>query len=94
MRYIIVNPDGPWIQGDLHARSAEEAAASLEAKLSEPTGNDAWLVFEAPAGFPLATSGYSSVDPVALSLLSESYHEEVRNGLVPDQPDLFQGPGM
>lgn len=94
MRYIIVNPDGPWIQGDLHARSAEEASARLEAKLSMPTTNDVWLIFEVPAGFPAASSGYSSQDPVALSLLSESYHLEVRNGFVPDQPDLFQGPGM
>jgi hypothetical protein len=94
MRYIVVNPDGPWIQGDLHALSAEQAAASLETKLSTPTANDSWLVFEAPAGFPSAASGYSSCDPQALAILSESYHQEIRNGLVPDQPDLFQGPGM
>jgi hypothetical protein len=66
----------------------------LEAKLSVPTSNAVWLVFEAPAGYPAAASGYSSQDTHALALLAESYHSEVRNGLVPDQPDLFVGPGM
>lgn len=94
MRYIVVNPDGPFIQGDLYARDAAGAAAALESKLSEPTTNDVWLVFEAPAGFPAASTRYSSQDPKALAVLAESLHVEVRNGLVPDQPDLFQGPGM
>lgn len=89
MRYIVVNPDGPWIQGDLHAQSAEAAASALESKLSMPTNNDVWLVFEAPAGYPAAASRYTSQDPHALALLSESFHQEVRNGLAPDQPDLF-----
>ena len=92
MRYIIVNPDGPWIQGDLPAISPEAAVASLEAKLSAATANDVWLVFEAPEGFPSSLKGYSSTDAGALALLEQCYHAEVRNGLAPEQPDLFGGP--
>lgn len=92
MRYLIVNPNGPWIQGDLHAKDQESAAASLESKLSEATSNDVWLVFEAPQGFPSAISGYSGVDPSILALLEGAWNVEVRNGLLPDQPDLFAAP--
>lgn len=92
MRYLVVNPNGPWIQGDLHARDHESAAASLEQKLTEPTSNDVWLVFQAPQGFPSAVSGYSGVDPQILALLEDAWHMEVRNSLLPEQPDLFAGP--
>ncbi|MEJ1939093.1 hypothetical protein WDZ92_53520 [Nostoc sp. NIES-2111] len=92
MRFPIVNPDGPWIQGDIHAPDHAAAAASLEKKLAEPTSNDVWLVFEAPMDFPSAISGYRGTDPAILARLEDALHMEVRNGLLPEQPDLFSGP--
>jgi hypothetical protein len=92
MRFLIVNPDGPWIQGDIHALDYLAAAASLEKKLTEPTSNDVWLVFEAPRDFPAAMSGYRGTDPAILARLEDALHMEVRNGLLPEQPDLFSGP--
>ncbi|MGY3582211.1 hypothetical protein ACVIGB_000864 [Bradyrhizobium sp. USDA 4341] len=94
MRFLVVNPNGPWIQGDIHAHDHAAAAASLEQKLSEPTSNDVWLVFEAPQDFPSAMSGYRGTDPAILARLETAWHIEIRNSLLPEQPDLFAAPGL
>lgn len=89
MRYIVVNPDGPWVQGDLHAADPVAAACATEERLSSPPENDLWWVFEAPADFPPGREPYGNNHPAVMRMIGQDPRWEVVNGLRPEQGELF-----
>lgn len=83
-RYIVVNVDLDWIQGDLVAVGAREAVAKLEGFLAAPTTNAEWRVHEAPAGFPGQDVPYAGNDPALHAILADARSVVVPNGRCPE----------
>lgn len=68
-RYIVINPEAQWIQGDVVAASAQDAVAKTERWLTDGTDNAQWEVFPAPAGFPAQTDDYSGGDLALIAMV-------------------------
>ncbi len=79
-RYIVVNPDLAWIQGDLVAIGPREAVARMEGFLAGPTTNVEWRVHVAPDGFPAQHAPYAGNDPAVHAMLDPVRHLVVPNG--------------
>ena len=69
-RFIVLNPEDGYIQGDIMCASPAGAVASVERNLTSGTDNATWQVFRAPAGFPAPGEAYSGLDADLVATLS------------------------